>query len=232
MGKKIVVGVILLVFLAIAGYPVIASENWSQNGDDSLAGAAFAEGDVNVAVRFLLEKQVPLPVIIRNAVNSGVSQNELVSALLAAGIVRETVILQMVQSPLYFGTALEALNANGISAREIFILLVQKNMDIERIVDAGQFMLRQGYSKAEVLKALSAAKAERVVVVQVVQRLQIPPATVVSAYQPEVQQMRGIGHLFIRQTLPQPAWLILGMSHIGPSDAFKDPRKIISPSRP
>lgn len=223
-------GIPLLVLL-LGGVAAGAADDWSQGGNDSLARSAFAEGDAGVAVKLLLEKNVPVPMIVDTAIKSGVSREKLVTALLAAGIDRETVVLQVVQAGGYVGTNLRALSASGISPREIFLLLVRRNRGMEEILDAAQFMLDQGYSKAEVLEALSTVEADREVVVQIVRRLNIPPATVVSAYRPGVLESRGFGHVFCRHALPQPALVALGVARIHAADPFKN-RSVISPSSP
>jgi hypothetical protein len=226
--------VFFLLFPFVITQQVIAADIESRATDTyaSLAASAFQQDNVVVAVDLLLEKNVPLGQIVGSAANRRVPMDSLVAALLDAGLAQDEIILQTMLGPVYFKNALTALGANGISAKTVLKLLVRKRAEKRRIVETCSFMLDQeGYSKADILRALVEAEADRDTIVAVVRELDIPPATVAGVFQAAARAPRGFGHVFTRQALPQPALTAMGISRITPGDAFKK-RDIISPSSP
>lgn len=213
---------------------------YSADGD-ALARSAYETGDVDTGVRYLLQQNVPISVIIKNAVHNGVSQKRLVSALLGTGLEKKETTMQMVVSDQYIKSkTLKALTDNGIGADKILAWMVQQKADIELIVDAADFMLKQGDSKMDVMQTLYAANADRETTVEVVRRLNISPAAVAGTRQAAEGKVGD--DLLSEETAGFSRWLAAVLSG-GPWDSRGDTtssstigiqgtRTIISPTTP
>lgn len=171
--------VLLAGLLVILPFPAEADP-----GLDEMAQSAYETGDVETAVRYLLSKQVPVSDVVQKGMDSGVSQKQLVDALLSAGLAKQTVALELVLGGSYLGQkTLSALESNGIKPDAILTWLTEKDANIELIVDAAAFMLNRRYTGADVMQTLFEAGADRDVAVKIVQRLNIPPAAVADTRQ-------------------------------------------------
>ena len=223
MIKKLIAGMML--FWIFAPMVVLAVETPPLPYGETLPQSAFQQGDPEAAVRMLLKANVPVSEIIKAAVQNGVSYDDIIGALLAAGIPPEKIVIYCLDGPIPFKNAVAALNNHGVPPDDILTWLIKWQTEINRIYDVCEFMLRHGYSQADILKTLKAAEADREVVIQVVRWFNIPPATVIAVYQSYLDYF---GHVFNRYSLPQPALLAIGVARI-----IEDQRgPVISPMTP
>lgn len=225
MNKHFLTGVVLVFFICV---PVLAAavETPPVTFSETLPQSAFQNGDANAAVRMLLKANVPVPAIMKAALENGVSHDALVGALLAARISPEKVVLHCLQGPMPFQSALAALKNHGVRPAVVLVWLVKGETGIAGIYDTCDFMLKNGYSQADILTILKDAGADRELVIQVVRWFEIPPATVIAVYQSLLDYF---GHVFNRHALPQPALLSIGVARITIEDQG---RPVISPMKP
>jgi hypothetical protein len=224
MNKHFLPGVILACFVCL---PVlaVAVEAPPMTYSETLPQSAFQTGDADAAVRMLLKANVPVPVIIKAAMENGVSPDAIIGALLAAGISPEKVVLQCLQGPMPFKNVLAALKNRGIPPDVVLARLIKWEIGIAGIYDTCDFMLKNGFSQADILTILKDTGADRELVIQVVRWFEIPPATVIAVYQ---SQLDYFGHVFNRHSLPQPALLSIGVARI----TIKERGPVISPMKP
>jgi len=201
------------------------------NYNGTLPRSAFQASDVRGAVLVLVDENVPITEIIQSGLRSGASHESLVGALLAAGVPEKTVITKAMQGPMSAGKALKALSTHKVPPAKVLKYLIEWESPSGTVYETCDYMLKHGYTEADLLRALSNANAERETVAQVVRWFDIPPATLVSVLQPAEPGPERFGHVFARHVLPQPAQLALGVSRVNNSDAFKN-RGPVSPMKP
>lgn len=206
----------LISFLAVAffiGLPVLVTgaDIPAMTYSETLPQSAFEKGNPVAAVRMLLKEGVPLSGIIKGAKKSGLSQDAIVAALLDAGVSGEKVVLFCLQGPLSFKRALPILDEYGVSPDKVLVWLITWETGVHGVRETCDYMLKHGYSQVDLLTIMSEAGAERHLVVQVVRWFKIPPAAVIAVYQTFLDYF---GHVFNRQSLPQPALLSIGVGRI------------------
>ncbi len=229
MNKHFVASLVLVFFVCVV--PAFAVETPSTTYSETLPQSAFQLGDAEAAVKMLLDSGVPISVIINAAIQNGVSPEALVGALLGAGISAEKVVLYCLEGPMPFEKVLYALKAHGVLPEDVLTWLIKRRMSSSAIYDVCDFMLKQGYSKADLLRVLKDADADRKLVIQVVRWFDIPPATVVAVYQSLGRRAAVFfGLFFTRHSLPQPALLAIGVARINVDECGSRP--VISPMKP
>ena len=226
--EKHFVAIAVLFFVARATVSVAAVDTPPLTYSETLPQSAFENGDPSAAVKMLLKSKVPVPDIINAALQNGITQDVIVSALLAAGIAPEKVVLYCLQGPISFKNALAALLQFGVPPENVLTWLIEWKTGLDGIYETCDFMLKNGRSKADLLRTLGAAGADRDLVAQVVRWFDIPPATVIAVYQTFLDYF---GHVFNRHALPQPALLAIGVARITIENCI-DCRPVISPMVP
>lgn len=236
MIKRFLTVVALAIMVGLPG--MAGAANGDESYSETLPQSAFEEGDASTAIPMLINEGVPVPEIISAATRNDVAAEAVVAGLLKAGVSEEEIVFHIMEGPMPSETALLALDANGIAATTVLGYLIKWRNSSGNIYETSDFMLQQGYSKEELLQELADADADRNLVVQVVRWFSIPPATVVAVYQPEAgtgaaEATEGFGHVFARQSIPQPALFAAGASRIGNNDAFTNRGGgVISPIQP
>ncbi len=226
MKKRILPGAVFI--LLCLPLFAVAVQTQPASYSETLPQSAFQESDADSAVIMLLDSNVPISVIISAAIQSGVTEEAIVGALLSAGIPPKDVVRHCLEAHISFQGALKALKKYGVAPDLVLTWLIKWNLGIDGIYDTCAFMLDNEFSKADILRVLKEAEADREIVVQVVRWFDIPPATVVAVYQSFLDYF---GHVFNRSALPQPALLSIGVARITP--VLDDPcRPVISPMRP
>lgn len=220
---KLLIGLVTAVFL-LSG--LLSAE--ADVGSDTMSQAAYATGNADTAVRYLLSKQVPVPEVIEKGMDSGVSQKQLVAALLSAGLEEKEVALEMMLGDAYLARkTLSALASNGIAADEVLTWLVKADANIELIVDTAAFMLSRGDTQSDVMQTLFGADAGHDVAVQVVRRLKISPAAVAGTRQ--VAGGNDEDDLSTDQTIGYSQWLASVLPGAG---TWNNRPNTISPTKP
>ena len=92
-------------------------------------------------------------------------------------------------------------------------------------------MLDSGYTQSALMEALFRSGTDFNTIGIAAERLGIPPATIVVAYRTVFGGQGRFGHLYTRQSLPQPALIAVGVARINNNDAFSG-RNEISASTP
>jgi hypothetical protein len=226
--EKHIVAVGVLFFVLWTTVSVAAVDTPAMSYSETLPQSAFEKGDPYAAVKMLLKAKVPVQDIINAAIRNGIAQDVIVSALLAAGIAPEKVVLYCLQGPISFKNVLAALQDFGVPPENVLTWLINWKTGLDGLYATCDFMLKNGRSKADLLRTLGEAGADRDLVVQVVRWFDIPPATVIAVYQTFLDYF---GHVFNRNALPQPALLAIGVARITVEECA-DCRPVISPMVP
>ena len=230
MLKKLTV-LLLLLFSPMMAVNANSAQNTQSEVDDAFMAATFERYPLQTAIQTLIQKNVPVQVIIEEAQKAGHRDGRVTQALYQSNLSEAQVILGAMQSHMSPRRVLKSLADAGVAPEKILNLLIKNESDMNRIFAACRFMLNNGYTKAELVKALSDAGAGRPILIKATRRFDIPPATTVQAYEAVHGEPEKFGHVYTRHSLPKPARIAVGVARIHNTDAFKG-RDIISPKNP
>jgi len=229
---KTLLAAVLCVFVSAVAFDTAAAEKSSTDYDEAFVGAAFDKYSLQSAVQMLVEKNLPVQVIIEGAQKAGHRGGRITDALFQSSLPTDQVIINAMQSHMSPTQVLRSLADAGVSSETVLKLLIQNKLDTNRILSTCRYMLDQEkYTKAELVKALAKAGAERPTFIKAERRFDIPPAITVEVYEKVHGEPGQFGHVYTRHSLPQPARIAVGVARIHNSDAFKG-RDVVSPKAP
>ena len=209
-----------------------AEEERGADYDEAFVGAAFDKYSLQSAVQVLVEKRLPVPVIIEQAQRAGHRDGRITGALLQSNLSTDQVIINAMQSHMAPRQVLKSLDDAGVSPEQVLELLIENKLDMNRVFSTCRYMLESTeYTKAELVEALAKAGADRPIFIKAERRFDIPPAITVEVYEKVHGEPAKFGHVYTRHSLPQPARIAVGVARIHNSDAFKG-RDVISPKSP
>lgn len=233
MGAKFLKGImvaLLSIFLPITILTAGAAENAPSGLDDAFISTALGGYPIETAIQLLLSKNIPIQIIIEEARKAGFSDGEIISALYSSGLPAETAILESMLSHMSSGNVLKNLDAMGVDPVSVLNLLIKNKLDLNRILDTCNYLLSNGYTKAELMKSLMEAGADQDTIFKASSRFNISPATVLEAQEDIHGEPGRFGHVYNRFSLPHPALFAVGVARIH-NEVCKD-RPVISPCRP
>jgi hypothetical protein len=198
---------------------------------DEFIVAAFGDSKLQPALQLLINNHIPIQMIIEAALKAGHSADAITTALYLSDLPDDQAILHSMQSHMPSDTVLNSLKKQGVGPFDVLRLLIKNKADTNSILSTCEYLLNQDYTKFQMMEILMNAGADRNLIVKVSKHLNIPPATVLQAYQETNSDFGKFGHVYTRSSLPQPALIAVGVAHIHDCDGGKD-RPPISPYKP
>jgi|GEM_PF-1887133 len=224
--------ILLCILISVVAFNATSAEKSGTDYDDAFIAAAFDEYSLQSAVQMLIKKRLPVQVIIEEAQKAGYRDGQITASLYQSSLPPDTVIVNAMESHMAPRQVLKSLDDAGVSPEKVLELLIQNELDINRIFSTCRYMLEsKEYTKAELVEALAKAGAERPIFIKAERRFNIPPAITVEVYEKVHGEPAKFGHVYTRHSLPQPARIAVGVARIHNSDAFKG-RDVISPKSP
>ena len=228
--KKILISLIVFLFLPIFAVNADAADSSDAGIDYEFISTAFENFTLPEAVQTLLEKDIPVPVIINEAKKEGFSDANITAALIYSDLQNETVVISLMGSELSPQKVVATLASEGVDPNTTLEMLIQNDMPPEPVFAVCQYFLNQGDSKAQIIEHLLNAGADRGLIDDAAVQFNIPPATVLAVYQKINGQEARFGHVHNRNALPQPARIAVGVDRVHTSDFSKS--RVLSPKNP
>lgn len=230
MTKRLTLTIFFILFSAIflcAG----TAEKAQAEVDPAFIAATFENYSLPSAVQTLIQKNIPMPVIISEAQKAGHRDARITAALIQTELPADQVVMECMLSHMSARKVLAGLEKHDMPPETVLDILIKNKLDTNRILATCEYMLDRGYTKAALVESLTGAGADRNIIIKAARQFDIPPATTVEAYE-EVQGEPGqFGHVYTRNSLPRPALIAVGVARIHNSDAFKE-RDPLSPKKP
>lgn len=198
---------------------------------DEFISAALGDSKLQPALQLLINHHIPVQTIIEAALKAGHSDDAITTALYLSDLPDDQAILHSMQSHMSSATVLSSLKKQGVGPFEVLRLLIGNKADTNSVLSTCEYMLNQDYTKFQMMEILMNAGADRNLIVKVSKHFNVPPATVMQAYQETHDDFGRFGHVYTRSSLPQPALIAVGVAHIHDCDSGKDSPPI-SPSKP
>ena len=223
---RIIFAVLLLLF------PTLVPTADCDEGVGSVLAGEFAETvfeqySLQEAVRMLVEKAVPVEQIIGMAQKAGYGDGEITVALYLSGLTPEEAIIGALGSDMDAGKVMVALRNQGVDPVEVIGMPAVQQLDMDRLVSIYKYMLDSGFTESGLMVALFRSGTDYNTIGIAAERLGISPATIVAAYRTVFGGQGTFGHLYTKESLPQPALISVGVARIN-----KSGRNDISPSIP